>query len=212
MLFSKEIWGMIKKRKTVVMRPTGDGGFTVCTSPTPAQQNGVCFDRLIYLSGLLNEDSSRDVIEKLLDYQRKDPLLEITFILDCYGGEVDSMFAVVDMMKIVMSPIRTICVGKAMSAAALIFACGQKGRRFMTANSRLMFHQMSGWHSGPVTDVVIDVEEIKFMQDQMIQRLVEVSNMNADDIRVLIDRNTYLRPEKAIELGICDGIIDRFSV
>jgi ATP-dependent Clp protease protease subunit len=143
--------------------------------------------------------------------QKVDPLKEITLILDSYGGEIDSMFAIVDMMEIIMPPVRTICLGKAMSAAAIIFLYGQKGRRFMTKHSRLMLHQASSFSSGTVSDIVIDTEEIKFLQEQMIHELVKRCSLKEKDIRNIIDRNTYIRPETAMKNGMCDGIIERLS-
>jgi ATP-dependent Clp protease protease subunit len=168
-------------------------------------------DRIIYIVGNLDENLAKDINERLLDYQSDAPLKEITLILDCYGGEVDSMFSVTDMMNIIVSPIRTICIGKAMSAAAFIFINGKKGRRFMTPHSRLMFHQISSWHGGTLADVVIDTEEIKFLQGQMIEEIASRCKLSAEDVTKLIDRNKYLRPEEAIKLGMCDGIVKRLS-
>ncbi|HRR50089.1 MAG TPA: ATP-dependent Clp protease proteolytic subunit [Bacteroidales bacterium] len=175
------------------------------------QRSGKRLDRIIYIVGNLDENLAREVNERLLDYQAEAPLKEITLILDCYGGEVDSMFAVTDMMNIIMSPIRTICIGKAMSAAAFIFINGKKGRRFMTPHSRLMFHQISSWHGGTLADVVIDTEEIKFLQNQMVEEIAMRSKLSSKEVIKLIDRNTYLRPEEAIKLGMCDGLIKRLN-
>ena len=168
-------------------------------------------ERIIYLVGEVNECAAREVVVSLIEMQKDDPLKEITMILDSYGGEIDSMFAIVDMMEIIMPPVRTICLGKAMSAAAIIFLYGQRGRRFMTRHSRLMLHQLSSLSSGTVSDIVIDTEEIKFLQEQMVQEVSRRSKLKERDIRNIIERNTYIRPEKAIEYGMCDGIIERIG-
>jgi len=175
------------------------------------QQSASQQDRIIYVVGEINECVARDVVVALLEMQKNDPLKEITMILDSYGGEIDSMFAIVDMMEIIMPPVRTICLGKAMSAAAIIFLYGQKGRRFMTRHSRLMLHQASSFSHGTVSDIVIDTEEIKFLQEQIIQEIMKRSKLKEKEIRSIIDRNTYIRPDKAMEYGMCDGIIQRLG-
>jgi ATP-dependent Clp protease protease subunit len=168
-------------------------------------------ERIIYLVGEVNECTAREVVVSLIEMQKDDSLKEITMILDSYGGEIDSMFAIVDMMEIIMPPVRTICLGKAMSAAAIIFLYGQKGRRFMTRHSRLMLHQISSLSNGTVSDIVIDTEEIRFLQEQVIQEISKRCKLKEKDIRNIIDRNAYIRPEKAIEYGMCDGIIERIG-
>jgi ATP-dependent Clp protease protease subunit len=181
--------------------------------PKKDKQQQPLGDRFIYILGEINSETARDVIAMLLDYQCSDPMREVTVILDSYGGEVDSMFAITDVMDIMITPIRTICLGKAMSAAAFLFICGTCGRRFMTKHSRLMFHQMSQMNTGgTVSDIIINTEEIKFLQGQMIEEITKRSKISsAEKVQKLIDRDTYLRPEQAIELGFCDGILTRLG-
>jgi ATP-dependent Clp protease protease subunit len=163
------------------------------------------------LTGPVGEEVAKETVCLLLEFQRQDPMREVTIILDSYGGEVDSMYAITDVMELVITPIRTICIGKAMSAAAFIFLSGAKGRRFMTRHSRLMFHQMSSSHWGPVSDILISTNEIRFLQEQMVDDISNRSKLKPDAVRALIDRESYIRPEDAIKMGICDKIIDRLS-
>ena len=183
----------------------------VMEQPEEKKPDPAGLDRCIYLTGPVGEEVSKETICLLLEYQRQDPMREVTIILDSYGGEVDSMYAITDVMELVITPIRTICIGKAMSAAAFIFLSGAKGRRFMTRHSRLMFHQMSTSHWGPVSDILISTNEIRFLQEQMIEDISKRSKLKTDAVRALIDRESYIRPEEAIKMGICDKIIDRLS-
>lgn len=183
----------------------------VLGEPEPKKPDPAGLDRCIYLTGPVGEEMAKETICLLLEFQRQDPLREVTIILDSYGGEVDSMFAITDVMEMVVTPIRTICIGKAMSAAAFIFLSGVKGRRFMTRHSRLMFHQMSSSHWGAVSDILISTNEIRFLQEQMVEDTSKRCNLKPDEVRALIDRESYIRPEDAIKMGMCDKIIDKLS-
>jgi ATP-dependent Clp protease, protease subunit len=166
-------------------------------------------DRFIYINGFIDEEKSKEVIERLLELQSNDPLEEITIILNSGGGEIYSMFAITDMMDIMHTDIRTICIGSAMSAAQFIFTCGSKGKRFMTKHSSLMMHQVSGGAYGTGKDIDVQVKEIKFLQGEMIKEISTRSSLSVEEIKKFIDRDFYIRPEQAIEFGLCDDIIGR---
>lgn len=183
----------------------------ILAEPEQKKPDPAGLDRCLYLTGEINEQMAKETVCMLLEYQKQDPMRETTIILDSYGGEVDSMFAITDVMEMLVTPVRTICIGKAMSAAACIFICGTKGRRFMTKHSRLMFHQMSSSHWGAVSDIVISTNEIRFLQEQMIEEVVKRSKLKTADVRALIDRETYIRPEEAIKMAMCDGVISKLS-
>ena len=168
-------------------------------------------DRFIYLSGSVDEDKAKDVIEKLLELQTADPMEEITMVINSGGGDIYSMFAITDMMDNIYTPIRTICLGTAQSAAAFIFTCGTKGRRFMTKHSSLMIHQVSGGAGGTTKDIDVQVREIKFLQNEMNEEITKRSDLSKNEIEKLIDRDFYIRPQQAIEYGLCDDIIKRIS-
>lgn len=168
-------------------------------------------NRIIVLSGTINESITKEVIERLLELQGKSPMEEITLIIDSYGGDVDSMFAITDLMDIIIPDIKTVCIGKAMSASAFIFICGTKGKRLMTKTSRLMLHQLSGFTYGSLKDMDIQVKEARSLQEEMIKIISERSLLDIDSIKDLMDRDRYIRPDDAIEMGLCDGIITKLS-
>jgi len=207
----KQITGQQRQLKRKCIEQVVPEFSFVMGAPEEKKPDPAGLDRCIYLTGPVAEEVAKETICLLLEYQRQDPMREVTIILDSYGGEVDSMFAITDIMELVITPIRTICIGKAMSAAAFIFLSGANGRRFMTKHSRLMFHQMSSSHWGPVSDILISTNEIRFLQEQMIEDVSKRSKLKKDAVRALIDRESYIRPEDAIKMGICDKIIDRLS-
>jgi ATP-dependent Clp protease, protease subunit len=167
--------------------------------------------RIIFISGEINEEVTRSVIHSLLRLQKDDPIQEIKLVIDSYGGYLDSMFAIADTMNLIYPEIETICIGKAMSAAAFIFVNGAKGKRYMTPHSTLMLHQASGATWGTTADIEIKIAQQRKMQELMIKELSDRSNLMVDEVRELIDRDCFLSPEDAIKIGICDGIITRLQ-
>jgi len=168
-------------------------------------------DRFIYLSGIIDEDKSKEVIERLLELQHNDPLEEITIIVNSGGGEIYSMFAITDMMDMMHADIRTVCLGTAASAGSFIFLCGTKGKRFMSKHSNLMMHQVSGGTYGTTADIDVQVNEIRYLQQEMINVIEERSKLTGEEIKKFIDRDFYIRPEQAIEFGLCDDVIGRLG-
>lgn len=166
-------------------------------------------DRFIYLTGDIDEDKARDVIEKLFEMQSADPLEDITLIVNSSGGEVYSMFSITDAMDIITPPIRTVCLGTSQSAAAFIYICGTIGKRFMTRHSSLMIHQVSGGVGGTTKDIDVTVKHIKELQNEMIKEISFRSKLTVDEVKSFIDRDFYISPEQAIEYGLCEGILER---
>lgn len=167
--------------------------------------------RILYLVGEINEMTAQDINVEMLRLQREDPLEDITLIVDSYGGDLFAAFAIVDMMNILTCDIRTICIGKAMSAGQFIFSSGTKGKRFMTKHSRLMLHNPSVGLEGSMPDIEIEIEEMQRSRDLFIGHIASCCNLQESDIKNLISRNAYLIPEQAIEMGFADGIIKRLK-
>lgn len=168
-------------------------------------------NRFIYVDGNIDEDKAKDVIERLLELQTEDPLVEVTMIINGCGGEIYSMFAITDSMDMIYPPVRTICLGTAQSASAFIFLCGEKGKRFMSPHSGLMLHQVSGGTQGTSSDIDVQVNHMRHLQKQMIGEIANRSSLDEDRVKALIDRDCHIDPERAIEFGMCDGIIERLS-
>ena len=167
--------------------------------------------RTIFLSGMITEEIAKDVVQALLRLQKEDPLAPIKMIIDSIGGFIDSMFAIVDTMGSVLPEIETIVVGKAMSAAATVFLCGTKGRRFMMPHSRLLFHQVFGFSFGSTSDIVINAEEQKQLQREGSLLIASRSNISIEEVEEMINRDFYVRPDKAIEKGFADGLVTTIS-
>tara|TARA_R110000824_G_scaffold341983_1_gene528459 strand:+ start:449 stop:1078 length:630 start_codon:yes stop_codon:yes gene_type:complete len=139
--------------------------------------------------------------------KRKD----IDFYVSTYGGSADDMFALYDIMKGVqkISNIRTIGMGKVMSAGVLILAAGTHGKRQIGKNCRVMIHSVAAGNHGELNHMINELEEIKNMQEMYIKCLVSETKMTETVLRNMLERgvNVYLTAEEAVEYGIADKIV-----
>lgn len=163
--------------------------------------------RILYLSGEINEHVAQEINIEMIRLQREDPLLDITLIIDSYGGDLFAAFSIVDMMEMLTCDIKTICIGKAMSAGQLIFSSGAPKKRFMSKHARLMLHNPQAGMEGSVPDIEIEIEELQRCRDLFVNQISKGSNLKKDDVLSLINRNAYLDAEQAIEMGFADGLL-----
>ena len=167
--------------------------------------------RVLYLSGEINEHTAQDINIEMVRLQREDPLQDITLIVDSYGGDLIAAFAIVDMMEMLTCDIKTICLGKAMSAGQFIFSTGAKGKRFMSKHARLMLHNPIAGMEGSVPDIEVEIEELQRSRDAFIRHIAEKSGNSFEEIKDLIQRNKYLDANEAIQHGFADGIVNRLK-
>lgn len=167
--------------------------------------------RILYLSGEIGEHTAQEINIEMIRLQREDPILDITLIIDSYGGDLFAAFAIVDMMNMLTCDIKTICIGKAMSAGQLIFSSGAPNKRFMSKHSRLMLHSPSAGMEGSVPDIEVEIEELQRNRDLFVQQVSKNSNLNIEQVLELINRNSYLDASQAIEMGFADGLLKRLK-
>ena len=136
----------------------------------------------------------------------------IDLYVSTYGGSADDMAALVDIMNVVKKdcPVRTIGLGKVMSAGVLILASGTKGERSIGKNCRVMIHSVIGGHAGALHNLENELAEIKKMQEVYVDSLVEVTNLSKKQLKSFMRRktNVYLTAEEAIKHGIADKILE----
>lgn len=171
------------------------------------QHNVKSNGRNIFLTGTFTEELATEIVQELIRLQNEDPLTDITIIIDSFGGCVYALNAVLDCMEILSCDIRTIVVGKAMSAGAKVAIHGTKGKRFMTRRSFLMLHQMSSGIFGDTKSMENDMTHIRALQNQINVDIAKASNLSEDEVKTLIDRELWLSPKEAIEYGFIDGVI-----
>lgn len=164
-------------------------------------------DRIVFLGEEINSVTANLVIAQLLHLESQDAEKDISLYINSPGGEVYSGLAILDTMNFIKPDVSTICVGMAASMAAVLLACGAKGKRFCLPNSMVMIHQPSGGAQGQQTEIEIAAEEIKSVRKNLNQILADATGQPFDKVKQDTERDHYLRATDALEYGLVDRII-----
>jgi len=159
-------------------------------------------DRIIFIDDDITDELANGVISQLM-YLDSLNNNEITIYINSYGGCVYDGLGIVDAMRRMKSPIKTICIGKAMSMAAIILMCGNK--RQATKLSTIMLHEASSWVRGRFSDITMEYKELERLVGVMNTIVKEHSTVENPEI--LLEKDIYLTAEQALELTIIDEIL-----
>ena len=163
-------------------------------------------DRIIFITGEINDNTSNIVISELL-YLDSISNEDISIYINSPGGSVTAGLAIYDTMNYIKSDVKTIVVGMAASMAAFLLACGKKGKRYALTNSEVMIHQPLGGVSGQATDIKIAAERILKMKDKLNKILSEKTGQSLRKITKDTDRDNYMNAIEAKKYGLIDEII-----
>jgi ATP-dependent Clp protease protease subunit len=164
-------------------------------------------DRIVFLGTQVDDTSANLVIAQLLFLEGEDPDKPIHLYINSPGGDMTAFFAIHDTMQFLRSPVSTMCVGQAASAAAVLLAAGAPGMRFTLPNARVLIHQPHGGAQGQSADIEIQVREMVEMRDRMVGVLVRATGQTRERIMADIDRDHILRGEDAVAYGLVDEVI-----
>jgi ATP-dependent Clp protease protease subunit len=168
--------------------------------------NQLLKDRKIFLWGMVDDDTAKHVVDRLLylDSLNND---EIKLYINSPGGYVTSGFSMYDTIKAVKSPVSTICTGLAASMGSILLSAGEKGRRFIQPHARVMIHQPSGGARGPASDIEISAQEIVKTKELSAKILADNCGQKFEKIMKDFNRDHWMGAEESVEYGIVDGII-----
>jgi len=164
-------------------------------------------DRIILLNEVIDSYTATSIIGQLLFLEKQDETAPVTIYINSPGGSISDGFAIYDVMNKVKCPIITICTGMAASMAAFLLSSGTKGKRYALPNSTIMVHQPLGGVQGQATDIAIMANRIISLKHKMYNILAQNTGMEYKDVAQACDRDTYLSPEEAAQLGFIDEII-----
>tara|TARA_B100001769_G_C21962637_1_gene517931 strand:+ start:102 stop:713 length:612 start_codon:yes stop_codon:yes gene_type:complete len=165
-------------------------------------------ERIIFLTGPIDDNIASLICAQILFLESENPKKEISFYINSPGGIVWSGLAIYDTMQYVSSKIMTICIGQAASAGSLLLTAGSKDMRFSLPNSRIMVHQPSGGYQGQVTDIEIQTNEIKKAKQRLNEIYSKHTGKKIDEIKSIMERDTYFSPQEAIKFGLIDKIVE----
>jgi ATP-dependent Clp protease, protease subunit len=165
-------------------------------------------DRIIFLGTPISDDIANAVMAQLLCLQQMDAERDIEIYINSPGGSFTALTAIYDTMRYIKPDVRTVCLGQAASAAAVILAAGTKGKRLALPNSRILIHQPAteGGY-GQSSDIEIQAREILRIRSLMEQMLAEDTGKTTEEISRDIERDKYLTAEQALEYGIIDEVL-----
>lgn len=163
-------------------------------------------ERKVFLWGMVDDDSAKHVIDRLLylDLQNNK---EIQLYINSPGGYVTSGFAIYDTIKALKSPVSTICTGLAASMGSILLSVGKKGRRFIQPHARVMIHQPSGGARGQASNIEIQAKEIIKTREIGAQILADNCGQKVDKIMKDFNRDYWMSAEESIEYGIVDAVM-----
>lgn len=165
--------------------------------------------RKVFLWGQVDDDSAREVIDRLLYLELLEPGKEIQLIINSPGGYVTSGFAIYDTIKNISSPVSTVCTGLAASMGSILLSAGEKGKRFVQPHARVMIHQPSGGAGGTAADMEVQLEEIIKTKKLGAQILADNCGQPIEKVEKDFNRDFWMSAEEAIEYGIVDGIQEK---
>ena len=164
-------------------------------------------DRIVFLSGEVNDESANLVIAQLLFLESENPDKDISLYINSPGGSVYAGLGIYDTMQFIKPDVQTICVGMAASMGAFLLAAGAKGKRYSLPNSRIMIHQPSGGSRGMASDIEIQAQEILKLKGLLNGVLAERTGRTLAELTRDTDRDNYMNPQEALEYGIIDKIL-----
>ena len=163
-------------------------------------------DRIIFLTGEINDAVADAVVAQLIYLEGKDPNKDICLYINSPGGSVSAGLAIYDTMNYIKCDVSTICIGLAASMGAFLLSSGAKGKRYALPNSEIMIHQPLGGAQGQASDIKIMADHILKTKHRLNTVLAQNSGKPYEIVEKDTDRDNYLSAEEAKEYGLIDEI------
>ncbi|HEY3724853.1 MAG TPA: ATP-dependent Clp protease proteolytic subunit [Acidimicrobiia bacterium] len=164
-------------------------------------------ERIILLGTPIDEHVANLIMAQLLHLESEEPDKDISLYINSPGGEITGLFAIYDTMKFIKPAVQTICIGQAASAAAVILAAGEPGKRFILPHSRVLIHQPHGGAQGQAVDIQIQAKEITRMRETLDEILAHHTGQTVEKVAKDTDRDFIMGANEAKEYGIVDEVI-----
>ncbi|CAG9469757.1 ATP-dependent Clp endopeptidase proteolytic subunit ClpP [Campylobacter upsaliensis] len=166
-------------------------------------------DRIVMLSGEINDDVASSIVAQLLFLEAEDPQKDIYLYINSPGGVITSGFSIYDTMNYIKPDVCTICIGQAASMGAFLLSCGAEQKRFALPNSRIMIHQPLGGARGQATDIEIQAKEILRLKTILNEILAQNTNQKIAKITKDTERDFFMSAVEAKEYGLIDKVLEK---
>ncbi len=164
-------------------------------------------ERIIFLNGEVNDETSALVCAQLLFLEAENPKKDISLYINSPGGVITSGMAMYDTMQYISCDVATICIGQACSMGSFLLAGGTKGKRYSLPNSQIMIHQPSGGARGQAADIEIQAKLILDLRKRLNAIYAQNTGQKIAVIEKAMDRDNFMTPEEALKFGLIDHII-----
>jgi ATP-dependent Clp protease protease subunit len=164
-------------------------------------------DRIIMLSGEVNDPVASSIVAQMLFLEAEDPQKDIYFYINSPGGVITSGMAIYDTMNYIRPDICTICIGQAASMGAFLLSSGTKGKRYALPHARIMIHQPLGGAQGQATDIEIQAKEILRMKAELNEILAKNCGQTVKKLEKDTDRDNFMSAAEGVEYGIIDEVL-----
>ena len=184
-------------------------------NPMEKMMSGWQFDkkfieqRKVFLWGVVDDKSAKDITNRLMYLEAIDPGKEITFYINSPGGIVTSGMVIYDTMQMIGSPVSTVCMGMAASMGSILLSGGKKGKRFIYPNGEVMIHQPSGGGQGTSADLEIMADQIRKTKLMGAEILAKNCGQTTEKIMKDFDRDYWMGAQESVEYGIVDAILTK---
>jgi len=165
-------------------------------------------DRIVFISGEVNDEMANAVVAQLLFLQSQDPKKQIDVYINSPGGSVTAGLAIYDTMQFIKCPVATYCIGQAASMGAVPLTAGRAGLRHSLPNARIMIHQPWGGAEGKASDIEITAREILRLKAKLNEILAKHSGRSLDEVVRDTDRDHFMSAAEAKDWGLIDKVIE----
>lgn len=168
-------------------------------------------DRIVFIGEPINDTVASLVVAQLLYLESQDPEKEISLYINSPGGSISAGMAIYDTMNYIKCPVSTICIGMCASMAAVLLACGEKGRRIALPHSKIMIHQplINGHFQDQTTNLEIEAAEMERIRKMLNELLAGATGKDVSVIKKDTDRNNYMDAYTAMEYGLVDKVLEK---
>jgi ATP-dependent Clp protease protease subunit len=164
-------------------------------------------ERIVFLSGALNDDIASLICAQLLFLESENPDKDITLYINSPGGVVTSGLSILDTMNYIRCDVATLCMGQACSMGSLLLTAGAKGKRYALPNSRVMVHQPHGGAQGQATDIEIQAREILNIRKRINEIYAETTGQPIKVIEDALERDRFMSSTEAKKFGLIDEVV-----
>ena len=164
-------------------------------------------ERVVFLVRPDNDVTANLIVAQLLFLESENPDKDIYFYINSPGGSVTAGMAIYDTMQFIKPNVSTLCIGQAASMGAFLLAAGEKGKRFILPNSRVMIHQPLGGFQGQASDIEIHAREILYLRSRLNDMLAKHTGQSLERIEKDTDRDNFMSAAAAVEYGLVDKVL-----